>query len=204
MFESVVLAADATDLADGINSIWILTVSFLVFFMQPGFVLLESGQVRSKNVANVAMKNMFDWSLGVLAFFLVGLGIANLTGALTSSAPISLAESFSYINSPGEWINWLFGAVFAMTAATIVSGAVAERIKFEAYILYSVVLTMLIYPVVVGFVWQGGLLSADGYLGEILGAGYLDFAGGTVVHMVGGIAGLAAAAFLGPRHTVVR
>jgi len=199
VLDGAVLVADASDLADGVNSIWILVVSFLVFFMQPGFVLLEAGQVRSKNVATVAMKNMFDWSLGVLAFFVVGLGLANLTGALTSPAAVSLADSFSYVNAPGEWINWLFGAVFAMTAATIVSGAVAERIKFEAYVVYSVVLTMLIYPVVVGFVWQGGLLSADGYLGQVIGTGYLDFAGGTVVHMVGGVAGLTAAAFLGPR-----
>jgi len=193
------LTADVSELADGINGIWILTMSFLVFFMQPGFVMLEAGQVRSKNVANVAMKNMFDWSLGVLAFFIVGLGVANAVGGLTSAGAVSLTESFSYVNTPGEWINWLFGAVFAMTAATIVSGAVAERIKFRSYVIYSVALTMLIYPVVVGLVWQGGLLSEAGYLGQLLGTGYLDFAGGTVVHMVGGFAGLTAAYVVGPR-----
>jgi len=195
----LLLQVNVTELASSINGIWVLTVSFLIFFMQPGFVLLEAGQVRSKNVANVAMKNMFDWSLGVLAFFLVGLGIANVVGSLTSPAELSLAESFGYINAPGEWIGWFFGAVFAMTAATIVSGAVAERIKFKAYVIYSVVLTMVIYPVVVGLTWQGGLLSESGYLGQLLGTGYLDFAGGTVVHMVGGVAGITAAAIVGPR-----
>lgn len=167
--------------------------------MQPGFVLLESGQVRSKNVANVAMKNMFDWSLGILAFFLVGLGIANVVGSITSPASLSLASSFNYMNAPSEWIGWFFGAVFAMTAATIVSGAVAERIKFKAYVTYSLLLTMVIYPVVVGLTWQNGLLSEGGYLGQLIGAGYLDFAGGTIVHMVGGVAGLTAAYIVGAR-----
>jgi len=195
----IVLAADVSELASSINGIWVLTVSFLIFFMQPGFVLLEAGQVRSKNVANVAMKNMFDWGLGVLAFFLVGLGVANLVGYATSPGGISLGGSFSYVNSPEEWIGWFFGAVFAMTAATIVSGAVAERIKFRAYVVLSVAITMLIYPAVVGFTWQGGLLSAEGYLGQLVGTGYLDFAGGTVVHMTGGLAGLTIAYLLGAR-----
>ena len=195
----VFLQVDVTELASSINGIWVLTVSFLIFMMQPGFVLLESGQVRSKNVANVAMKNMFDWSLGVLAFFLVGLGIANIVGYLTSPAELSVAESFSYVNAPSEWIGWFFGAVFAMTAATIVSGAVAERISFRAYVIYSLTLTAVIYPVVVGLTWQDGLLSEAGYLGDLIGAGYLDFAGGTVVHMVGGIAGLTAAYIVGAR-----
>lgn len=196
---AALLSVDVTAIADSINGVWVLTVSFLIFFMQPGFVLLEAGQVRSKNVANVAMKNMFDWSTGILAFFLVGLGVANLVGYLTSPAELSVAGAFSYVNAPGEWIGWFFGAVFAMTAATIVSGAVAERIKFKTYVIYSIVLTAFIYPVVVGLTWQGGLLSADGYLGQLLGTGYLDFAGATVVHMVGGIAGLTAAALIGAR-----
>jgi Amt family ammonium transporter len=193
------LTVNVSEIASSVNGIWVLTVSFLIFFMQPGFVLLEAGQVRAKNVANVAMKNLFDWSTGVLAFFLIGLGVAKAVGALTSSSPFSLAESFGYINDPGQWIGWFFGAVFAMTAATIVSGAVAERIKFKAYVVFSIILTMIIYPVVVGITWQGGLLAADGYLGQFIGAGYLDFAGATVVHMVGGTAGLVAAAIVGPR-----
>jgi len=190
---------DASALADSINSVWVLTVSFLIFFMQPGFMLLEAGQIRSKNVSNLVMKNMFDWSLGVLGYFVLGLGVARVVGALTSPGGVSLAASFSYVNAPGEWIGWLFGAVFAMTAATIVSGAVAGRIKFKAYIAFSVVITVFIYPVVQGLTWQGGLLAEGGFLGAVLGVGYLDFAGGTIVHMVGGIAGLTAAYILGPR-----
>ena len=194
-----VLATDVSALSSSVNTVWMLTVGFLIFFMQPGFLMLEAGQVQSKNVATVAMKNMYDWSLGVLVFFVAGLGIAKFVGDLTSPGGVSLAESFAYVNAPGEWVGWFFGAVFAMTAATIVSGAVAERVKFKSYIVYSVVLTMIIYPTVVGLTWQGGLLSAEGYLGQLLGVGYLDFAGGTVVHMVGGIAGLTAAYMIGPR-----
>jgi len=199
MMDAFALAVDASDLATSVNTVWVLTVSFLIFFMQPGFVLLEAGQVRSKNVANIAMKNLFDWSLGVLVFFVVGLGVANLVGYLTSPGAVSLAGSFGYVNAPGEWIGWFFGAVFAMTAATIVSGAVAGRIRFKSYIVYSVLLTGVIYPVVVGLTWQGGLLAEGGFLGQLIGAGYLDFAGGTVVHMVGGVAGLTAAYLVGPR-----
>ena len=195
----VVLAVDASELATSVNTVWVLTVSFLIFFMQPGFVLLEAGQVRSKNVANIAMKNLFDWSLGVLVFFIVGLGVANLVGYLTAPGGVPFAGSFNYISDPTKWIGWFFSAVFAMTAATIVSGAVAGRIKFKSYVVYSVLLTGLIYPVVVGLTWQGGLLSAGGYLGQLLTTGYLDFAGGTIVHMVGGIAGLTAAYLVGPR-----
>lgn len=141
---------------------------------------------------------MFDWSTGILVFFLVGYGVANITGVLTTPG-VDLSGVFNYINDPGEWIIWFKGAVFAMTAATIVSGAVAERIKFKVYVFYTIALTGLIYPVIVGFTWRGGLLSEAGYIGSMLGVGYLDFAGATVVHMVGGIAGLTAAAIIGAR-----
>ncbi|WP_324756576.1 ammonium transporter [Haloarcula sp. GH36] len=190
---------DLGTLANGVNTIWILTVSFLIFFMQPGFAMLEAGQVRAKNVANVLMKNLMDWGMGVLVYFLVGLGIAGLAGGLTSPGSYDLASAFSYIGDPTQWVDWLFSAVFAMTAATIVSGAVAERIKFKAYVIYSVALTAIIYPVIQGFAWGGGLLSADGFLGMALGVGYQDFAGATVVHMLGGLAGLVGAWMVGPR-----
>jgi ammonium transporter, Amt family len=198
---------DLTSIATGINTVWVLTVSFLIFFMQPGFAMLEAGQVRAKNVANVLMKNMMDWCLGVLIYFLVGSGIAAVVAGLTSSGGFSMAEAFAYINDPSAWVGWLFGAVFAMTAATIVSGAVAERLHFKAYLFYSIALTAVIYPVVQGFAWGGGLLSAGGYLGQAVGSafgiaegvGYMDFAGATVVHMLGGIAGLVGAYMVGPR-----
>lgn len=196
---NIVLQTGVAELAQSVNNIWILVASFLVFFMQPGFALLEAGQVRVKNATNVTMKNVIDWSLGVIVYFVLGFGIALVAAGLTSSADVDLVESFSYINDSGEWITWLFGAVFAMTAATIISGAVSGRMQFDAYILLVVVVVGVMYPVAQGFVWEGGLLHSDGFLGEALGVGYLDFAGATVVHMLGGVAGLAAAWTLGPR-----
>ena len=193
------LQVDPATVANGVNYVWILVASFLIFFMQPGFALLEAGQVRAKNVGNVLMKNMTDWALGVLVYFVVGAGVAGVVGGLTSPGGFSVAESFAYISDSGAWIDWLFGAVFAMTAATIVSGAVAERMDFRAYVLFAAVITGFIYPVVQGLTWAGGLLSADGYLGLALGVGYLDFAGATVVHMCGGVAGLVGAYMVGPR-----
>mgnify|MGYP006269533269 CR=1 FL=1 len=190
---------DLEAIASGVNNVWILVVSFLIFFMQPGFALLEAGQVRAKNVGNVLMKNMLDWTLGVLVYFIVGAGLAGVIGVLTSPGGGSLAGAFTYINDPSAWIGWLFGAVFAMTAATIVSGAVAERMDFTAYAVIAGAMTAVIYPVVQGLTWSGGLLAGSGYIGTALGTGYLDFAGATVVHMVGGIAGLVVAKMVGPR-----
>jgi len=193
------LQIDPTAVASGVNTVWVLTVSFLIFFMQPGFALLEAGQVRAKNVANVLMKNMMDWGVGVITYFLVGAGIATVAAGVTSSGSYSIGAAFAYINDPSGWVGWLFGAVFAMTAATIVSGAVAERIKFKAYVFCIVVFTAVIYPVTQGITWSGGLLAGSGYIGAALGVGYLDFAGATVVHMLGGVAGLVGAYVLGPR-----
>jgi len=187
---SVLLQADLSAIADSVNGVWVLTVTFLIFFMHAGFAMLEAGQVRSKNVANQLTKNMLTWSVGVTAFFLVGQGIGNVVGG--NAAP------FGYVNDPNAWIGWLFGAVFAMTAATIVSGAVAGRAKLRAYVVYTIALAALIYPVVLGFTWAGsGLLTGDGALG--FGVGFSDFAGGMIVHGMGGIAGLTAAWILGPR-----
>ena len=197
---------DLAALSSGVNTVWVLMVSFLIFFMQPGFALLEAGQVRAKNVANVLMKNLMDWGMGVLVYFLVGLGVAGIAGVLTAPGalsalldPATYTGAYTYVNNDSAWVGWLFGAVFAMTAATIVSGAVAERISFKAYVFYSIGLTAVIYPVVQGMAWGGGLLSAGGYLGQLFGVGYLDFAGATVVHMLGGVAGLVGAWMVGPR-----
>ncbi len=185
---------DLEALASGVNNLWVLTVTFLIFFMHAGFAMLEAGQVRAKNVANQLTKNMLTWSIGVIVFFLLGQGIANLTAGLTGST--GLVGAFGYIGGGSDaWISWLFGAVFAMTAATIVSGAVAGRCKLRAYVTYTIALAAVIYPVVVGFTWGGGLLADTG----LLGTGYQDFAGGMIVHGLGGIAGLTAAWVLGPR-----
>ncbi len=190
-------------LADGINTVWVLCVSFLIFFMQPGFAMLESGQVRAKNVGNVLMKNLNDWVLGVIVFFIVGAGVAALTGQITSpDIALDAGAAFEHLGDGAAdgWVGWLFGAVFAMTAATIVSGAVAGRMKFTAYVLFAAAMTAIIYPVLPGFAWGGsGLLSGAGFIGDALGVGYYDFAGATIVHMSGGIAGLVAAKMVGPR-----
>ncbi|WP_324755915.1 ammonium transporter [Haloarcula sp. GH36] len=170
--------------ADALNYTWILVVSFLIFFMHAGFAMLEAGQVRSKNVANQLTKNLLTWSVGVTVFFLIGAGISSLVGGGGFSA--------AFMTSGTGWIDWLYGAVFAMTAATIVSGAVAGRAKLRAYVTYTFLLAAVIYPVVTGITWAGAYISFGG-------AGFTDFAGGMIVHGMGGIAGLTAAYVLGPR-----
>ncbi len=209
MLEELVLQAEGVEvgtLVDGVNTVWVLTVTFLIFFMHAGFAMLESGQVRSKNVANQLTKNMLTWSVGIIAFFLIGAGISGIVGGLTGSSEYSIASAFGHLfadytsfEGTNQWTGWLFGGVFAMTAATIVSGAVAGRAKLRAYVGYTIVLSALIYPVVTGFTWAGGLLTADGLIGSAVGAGFKDFAGGMIVHAVGGIAGLTAAWMIGPR-----
>jgi Amt family ammonium transporter len=188
------LQIDPGVVAEGVNSVWVLTVTFLIFFMHAGFAMLEAGQVRSKNVANQLTKNMLTWSVGVTAFFLVGAAVSNIVGHLTGApGEWSVAGEFLAVLAPAAettWVGWLFGAVFAMTAATIVSGAVAGRAKLRAYVTYTAMLAAVIYPVVVGFTWAGGILGR---------LGFHDFAGGVIVHAMGGVAGLTAAWMLGPR-----
>ncbi|MBX0296000.1 ammonium transporter [Haloarcula nitratireducens] len=170
--------------ADALNYTWILVVSFLIFFMHAGFAMLEAGQVRSKNVANQLTKNLLTWSVGVTVFFLIGAGVSSLVGGSGFASAASTSGT--------GWIDWLYGAVFAMTAATIVSGAVAGRAKLRAYITYTFLLAAVIYPVVTGITWAGAYISFGG-------AAFTDFAGGMIVHGMGGIAGLTAAYVLGPR-----
>jgi len=186
------LQVDPAVLAEGINLMWVLVVTFLIFFMHAGFAMLEAGQVRSKNVANQLTKNLLTWSVGVMMFFLVGAGVSSLVGGLTGGGGYSIAEAFGVLTTENsaDWVGWLFGAVFAMTAATIVSGAVAGRMKLRAYVSYTVLLAAVIYPVVTGLTWAGGFLSS---------LGFADFAGGMIVHGMGGIAGLTAAYMVGPR-----
>ncbi|WP_255151185.1 ammonium transporter [Halorarius halobius] len=182
---------DVAALAEGVNLLWVLTVTFLIFFMHAGFAMLEAGQVRSKNVANQLTKNMLTWSIGVIAFFLVGAGVSTIVGGLTGGGEYALADLTATWSAGSDgWVSWLFGAVFAMTAATIVSGAVAGRAKLRAYVTYTILLAAVIYPVVVGFTWGGGILST---------IGFHDFAGGVIVHGMGGVAGLTAAWIIGPR-----
>jgi Amt family ammonium transporter len=182
------LQVDPAVVADGVNWLWILVVTFLIFFMHAGFAMLEAGQVRSKNVANQLTKNMLTWSVGVVVFFLIGAGVSGLVGQVTGSGGYGALTQLGAGNF--GWVDWLFGAVFAMTMATIVSGAVAGRAKLRAYVGYTFLVAAIIYPVVTGLTWGGGFIDS---------LGFHDFAGGMIVHGVGGIAGLTAAAMLGAR-----
>jgi Amt family ammonium transporter len=139
---------------------------------------------------------MLTWSVGVILFFLVGAAVSTIVGGLTGGGSVSVGGAFADVIAPASetsWVGWLFGAVFAMTAATIVSGAVAGRCKLRAYVGYTILLAAIIYPVVTGFTWAGGLLA------NLFGVGFHDFAGGMIVHGMGGIAGLTAAWVIGPR-----
>ncbi|WP_276255694.1 ammonium transporter [Halomontanus rarus] len=184
-------ATDLEVIAQGVNLVWVLVACFLIFFMHAGFAMLEAGQVRSKNVANQLTKNLLTWSIGVTVFFLIGAGVEGMAGGDGFAFAFDTAD-------PNSWVGWLFGAVFAMTAATIVSGAVAGRAKLRAYVTYTFLLAAVIYPVVAGISWYDNGLLIGGAVGSTL-APFDDFAGGTVVHAMGGIAGLTAAWILGPR-----
>ncbi len=195
---------------DYLNNIWVFIAGVLVFFMQAGFALVEAGLTRAKNVVNIFAKNMSDAVVGILAFFAVGYAFAFgsgggwfigsgeyfLTGADLAAIPeggLSVATTF------------FFQAVFAATAVTIASGAMAERTKFSSYLIFSTVMCAVIYPIVVHWTWGGGLIADIGWsvgvdeAGEEITARFSDFAGSGIVHMTGGIAALMGAYFLGPR-----
>lgn len=178
------------------NYLWTLVAASLVFFMQAGFALVETGFTRAKNAVNIMMKNLMDFSMGSIAFWAVGFGImfgVSKTGWFGTSG--FFLSDFSPDGDPWVLAFWMFQVVFAATAATIVSGAMAERTKFVGYLLYSVVVSAIIYPVFGSWAW-GSLLNGGGWLE---GLGFIDFAGSTVVHSVGGWAALAGAIVLGPR-----
>jgi ammonium transporter, Amt family len=172
-----------------LDIIWILLASVLVFFMQAGFALAEAGFTRAKNTVNIMMKNIMDFSLGIIVYFLIGFGLMfgrDLAGLIGGS------DFMLHLNGTdtSNFIFFFFQGVFCATAATIVSGAMAERTKFSSYLLYTVFLSALIYPITGHWIWGGG------WLGEL---GFVDFAGSTVVHSVGGWAALAGVIMLGPR-----
>lgn len=178
------------ELSISINNIWVLVAAFLVMFMQPGFAMVEAGFTRSKNTANILTKNLVDFSLGAILYWIIGytLMYGESIGGFIGKPILFLND-----NGIGDYANTtdlFFQTVFAATAATIVSGAVAERTKFSAYIIFTVVITVLIYPVSGHWKWGGGWLDQ---------LGFLDFAGSTLVHSVGAWVGLAGAIILGPR-----
>jgi Amt family ammonium transporter len=191
------IVSQVEDLIAAIDTAWLLVTAFLVFLMQAGFAMLEAGFVRTKNTANILMKNILDVSAGAIAFWAVGWGVAyGLSGEASNGF---IGDGNFFLNSFDDYPSWIFQFVFAATAATIVSGAMAERTAFRAYLFYTVFITAFIYPVVVHWAWDGnGWLTAfkDNPIGT---NGYIDFAGSGVVHMVGGFAGLMGAIFVGPR-----
>jgi Amt family ammonium transporter len=186
-------------LATDADTLWTCLAAFLVFFMQAGFALVESGFTRAKNACNIIMKNVMDFSIGSLSFWLVGFGL--MFGATNGFFGTT---NFLYDASAGggdpsaisfNWAFLIFQTVFCATAATIVSGAMAERTKFSSYLFYTVGITVIVYPIFGSWAW-GGLFDGGGWLE---GRGFLDFAGSTVVHSIGGWAALAGAIVLGPR-----
>ena len=184
-------------LQNNINIVWTCVAAFLVFFMQAGFAMVEAGFTRAKNAVNIIMKNLMDFSIGTLMFFLIGFGLMfGETNGVFGTTNFGI-RSLLGIDGGEHW-NYtflIFQTVFAATAATIVSGAMAGRTKFKAYLTYSVFICAFIYPVFGSWAW-GGLLDGGGWLERI---GFLDFAGSTVVHSVGGWLALAGAIILGPR-----
>ena len=178
------------------NYLWTLVAACLVFFMQAGFAMVEAGFTRAKNSINIMMKNLMDFSLGSLAYWAIGFALmfgASSTGWFGTTG--FFLSDFTPDGDPWVLAFWMFQVVFAATAATIVSGAMAERTKFTAYLVYSVFVSAIIYPIFGSWAW-GSLFHGSGWLE---GFGFIDFAGSTVVHSVGGWTALAGAIVLGPR-----
>lgn len=176
-----------------IDTIWVLLCACLVFLMHAGFTMLEAGFSRAKNTVNIMMKNLSTISLGAILFFLVGFAIAfgDSFAGFFGTRGFALAGIEDWDTGIPPHAFWFFQAVFACTAATIVSGAMAERTKFQAYLLFTVFVTALTYPVVAHWVWNG-----DGWLFNL---GFIDFAGSTVVHSVGAWSALVGAWLVGAR-----
>ncbi len=176
-----------------VNTIWVLVGAALVFFMQAGFAMVEAGFTRAKNSGNIIMKNMMDFCIGTPAYWFVGFGIMfGSASGIFGGFDFFIHGNYSQILPPGIslWTFVIFQTVFCATAATIVSGAMAERTKFSAYCVYSAVISCVVYPVSGHWIWGGGWLSQ---------LGFHDFAGSTAVHMAGGSAAVIGAAILGPR-----
>jgi Amt family ammonium transporter len=181
-----------SEFAVSIDTIWILIAACLVMLMQAGFALVEAGFTRSKNTANILMKNLMDFSIGSLIFWILGYTLMYGEDIGGFVGKISLFFGSNEINGVPDKASLMFQTVFAATAATIVSGAVAERTKFSAYIVFSIAITAVIYPISGHWVWGGGWLST-------LSTPFHDFAGSTVVHSVGAWVGLMGAIVIGPR-----
>lgn len=180
------------------NHLWVLVSFCLIFSMQAGFAMLESGSVPESNVYVVAFKNMIDWTLVSISYFIVGFGIQfGLTSSGLFGSSFLLLDGLGYTShAVGGWTYFMFQLAFAGTAATIVSGAIAGRTGFFAYYIFSLIMGALIYPVFGHWAWGNGMIGQQTLLTSM---GYIDFAGSSVVHMTGGVASLVGAMLIGPR-----
>jgi ammonium transporter, Amt family len=175
----------------GLDNMWLLVAAFLVMFMQPGFAMVEAGFTRSKNTANILMKNLMDYSIGSLLYWIIGFTLMygdSIGGIIGIPDLFFMSDGFG--DNYSDYADLFFQTVFCATAATIVSGAVAERTEFKSYLIFTIVISVFIYPISGHWTWGGGWLSQ---------LGFHDFAGSSIVHSVGGWIGLAGAAVIGPR-----
>ena len=174
----------------GSTGVWYMIGALLVFFMQCGFAMVETGFTRAKNAGNIIMKNLMDFCIGTVVFSLLGFGLMMSENYIAGFIGVPNLTMFTdWANF--DWNSFVFQLVFCATAATIVSGSMAERTKFSAYCVYSAVISLVVYPIEAGWVWNG-----QGWLAQL---GCIDFAGSIVIHMVGGISALVGAIILGPR-----
>ena len=199
---SLYLAITPDDLAASLDTVWMLLAAMLVFFMQPGFALCEAGFTRSKNTANILFKNFVDFTFGSLLFWFIGFGLMfGNNGEGFVGTPNFGDLSFFDNGLPVEGF-LIFQTVFCATSATIVSGAMAERTKFSMYVIYSVFISLLIYPISGHWTWGGGWLcngDETSFMMTTFGATFHDFAGSAIVHSVGGVLAFVGASCLGPR-----
>ncbi len=192
------------DLSIGLNTVWMLLAAMLVFFMQPGFAFCEAGFTRSKNTANILFKNFVDFMFGSLLFWFVGFGFMFGSNGEGFIGMPNFGDLSFYTNAAGLPTEGflMFETVFCATSATIVSGAMAERTKFSMYVVYSIFISLFIYPIEGHWTWGGGWLmngAADSFMMQTFGTTFHDFAGSAVVHSVGGVLSLVGAIALGPR-----
>ena len=171
-----------------LTGVWFLMGAALVFWMQAGFAMVEAGFTRAKNAGNIIMKNLMDFCIGTVVFIFIGYSLlcGEDVGGFIGKPTLNIFSDYANFN----WPAFVFNLVFCATAATIVSGAMAERTKFVSYCIYSAVISAVVYPIETHWVWGGGWLAQ---------MGYHDFAGSSVIHMVGGLTALIGAALLGPR-----
>lgn len=199
--ENTATDGNTDELAYGLNTVWMLLAAMLVFFMQPGFALVEAGFTRIKNTANILMKNFVDFMFGSLLYWFIGFGLMFGAGGFIGMPHFFDISFYDAGGLPTEGF-LVFQTVFCATAATIVSGAMAERTKFSMYLIYTVFISVLIYPVSGHWTWGGGwLMNGDdgSFMMRTFGTTFHDFAGSTIVHSVGGWIALVGAAILGPR-----